>query len=436
MASDGPAEGGGRYLTEGHAHALEAVSRAVRTERPPHALLLVGPRGVGKTTLALDLSAGLLCLEPDPVDRPCRSCTACRKVELGVHPDLHLIEPDGAGEQIRLGQVQRLTAELSLTPLEGRFRVAVISSAHRLNPDARMRCSRARRPVTTCLIFARMTWRCCDRGLTRPPRLGAGGGAVTLAVGRGDADPGLARAIAIASGADRGWPSGSPRGPTRSCPEPASVGPARPVIAGRRTAGAAADLSPTAAVDAVPGAVAPSATRSSPPSCAASPHRYLATSGATYSAATVPMVSATTSTSRSLWRSRIGDHPRLRYRSPRRAHARHRGCQSELTLDVLLLSSRGPRPRAMTGRHRPRRLGHRRWLRPECFAGSSARPRARPQWLVPVRRSAEVVAEEPMRTSTCRPRCGNAGAAVSGRRHFEPARGGFATSGPAAPPRR
>jgi hypothetical protein len=29
-----------------------------------------------------------------------------------------------------------LTTELSLTPLEGRFRVAVISSAHRLNPDA------------------------------------------------------------------------------------------------------------------------------------------------------------------------------------------------------------------------------------------------------------------------------------------------------------
>ena len=32
--------------------------------RPPHAVLLVGPDGVGKTTLALDLAAGLLCTAP------------------------------------------------------------------------------------------------------------------------------------------------------------------------------------------------------------------------------------------------------------------------------------------------------------------------------------------------------------------------------------
>ena len=46
------------------------------------------------------------------------------------------IEPEGAGEQIRIGQVQQLTSDLALTAMEGRFRVAVISAAHRLNPDA------------------------------------------------------------------------------------------------------------------------------------------------------------------------------------------------------------------------------------------------------------------------------------------------------------
>ena len=44
--------------------------------------------------------------------------------------------PEGAGEQIRLGQVQQLGSELALTAMEGRFRVAIISSAQRLNPDA------------------------------------------------------------------------------------------------------------------------------------------------------------------------------------------------------------------------------------------------------------------------------------------------------------
>ena len=47
----------------------------------PHAILLAGPEGVGKTTLALDLTAGLLCTASDPADRPCRECRACRMVE-------------------------------------------------------------------------------------------------------------------------------------------------------------------------------------------------------------------------------------------------------------------------------------------------------------------------------------------------------------------
>lgn len=124
------------FRTRGHPAALKAVARAVALERPPHALLLVGSNGIGKTTLALDLAAGLLCLDPDPLARPCRSCPGCRKVDHGNHPDLHWLGPEGAGEQIRLAQVQRLSADLSLLPMEGRWRVAIIEAAHRLNPDA------------------------------------------------------------------------------------------------------------------------------------------------------------------------------------------------------------------------------------------------------------------------------------------------------------
>jgi hypothetical protein len=91
---------------------------------------------VGKTTLALDLAAGLLCLDETPAGRPCRNCGACRRVESGGHPDVHRLAPEGAGQQIRIGQVQALAAELALLPLEGRCRVAVIEHAQRLNDDA------------------------------------------------------------------------------------------------------------------------------------------------------------------------------------------------------------------------------------------------------------------------------------------------------------
>ena len=121
----------GSFLTRGQSSALGLVRRAVERERPPHALLLAGPPGVGKTTLALDLAAGLLCLADDPRERPCRACAACHKIEHGNHPDLHILRPEGAGQQIRVGQVQALAAELALLPLEGRFRVAIIEAAQR-----------------------------------------------------------------------------------------------------------------------------------------------------------------------------------------------------------------------------------------------------------------------------------------------------------------
>ena len=57
-------------------------------------------------------------------------------MEHGNHPDLHRLAPEGAGDQIRIGQVQTLVTDLALMPMEGRVRVAIIEAAHRLNPDA------------------------------------------------------------------------------------------------------------------------------------------------------------------------------------------------------------------------------------------------------------------------------------------------------------
>ena len=112
--------------------------------RAPHAVMFVGPGSTGKTTLALDLAAGLLCNDPDPAARPCRACRGCHQVASGNHPDLHRLAPDGPGGQIRIGKstdpepgtVRHLISELALLPVEGGARVVIFEQAHRLNDDA------------------------------------------------------------------------------------------------------------------------------------------------------------------------------------------------------------------------------------------------------------------------------------------------------------
>jgi DNA polymerase-3 subunit delta' len=127
--------------TRGQAAALAAVATMVRGPAP-HAVLLVGPDGVGKTTLALDLAAGLLCTAA-PADRPCRVCRSCVLVDHGSHPDVHRLGPAGPGRQVVIGGpearyrgVRDLIADLALMPVEGGARVAIIEAADRMNEDA------------------------------------------------------------------------------------------------------------------------------------------------------------------------------------------------------------------------------------------------------------------------------------------------------------
>ncbi len=127
--------------TRGHPAALAAVGARVRAGSSG-AVLLVGPAGVGKTTLAADLAAGLLCTATDVSSRPCGACRACRLVAGRGHPDVHYLGPEGPGRQVVIGGpgkprgIRDLIAELALLPVEGSARVAIIESAHRMNEDA------------------------------------------------------------------------------------------------------------------------------------------------------------------------------------------------------------------------------------------------------------------------------------------------------------
>jgi DNA polymerase-3 subunit delta' len=110
----------------------QTLRRAVKDRRLPPAYLFVGPAGVGKRTTALTLAQALNC--PAENGDACGQCTICRRIDRHLHPDIHVIEPQG--QVIKIDQIRRLREVLTLQAYEGRVKVAILDDAGKLTIEA------------------------------------------------------------------------------------------------------------------------------------------------------------------------------------------------------------------------------------------------------------------------------------------------------------
>ena len=118
----------------GHEGVVELLRNFLGKGSVPHALLLTGPRGMGKSTIAEKWAAAVNCLADDPTARPCGRCRSCALHASGRHPDLlHLRPVKGAW---RIDQVRDLERNLMLSPVEGRYRVAILEDFDLATPAA------------------------------------------------------------------------------------------------------------------------------------------------------------------------------------------------------------------------------------------------------------------------------------------------------------
>jgi DNA polymerase III subunit delta' len=94
---------------------------AAALPQPVHAYLFSGPEGSGKRAYADRFAAALLGCEP-------------HRVETRTHPDLFVLEAEGAG--IRIDDARRLRRDLHLRPYESARRVYLILDAHLLRDES------------------------------------------------------------------------------------------------------------------------------------------------------------------------------------------------------------------------------------------------------------------------------------------------------------
>jgi len=154
----------------GQGPAYHNLLRRARTLKLPHALVLSGAAGTGKTMALRWLTAALLCPSELDADAPCGLCSSCRQVETDQHADVHVLElardEDDKDEHKHLGksfyvisvdQVRHAQEALARTSFAGRARVLRIDDADCLNEEAQnalLKTLEEPPPVTFLLLEA------------------------------------------------------------------------------------------------------------------------------------------------------------------------------------------------------------------------------------------------------------------------------------------
>jgi DNA polymerase-3 subunit delta' len=116
----------------GQDRILSLLDYGLKTNAVAQAYLLVGPRHVGKGTLAINLAQALNCDGPEV---PCGECRSCQRIREGKHADVTPIGLDSRTE-IGIDDIRGLQRLANLPPYEGKCKVFIIDEAEYLSTEA------------------------------------------------------------------------------------------------------------------------------------------------------------------------------------------------------------------------------------------------------------------------------------------------------------
>lgn len=131
----------------GHEAAATMLVSAYRAGKLPHAIILAGPVGIGKATLAFHLAFHLLKhpdhkTSPDALIASDPQSGLYRQIATGAHPAvLHLTRPvnektKGFKSVVTVDEIRKVSRFLSMTSHDGGYRVVIVDPADDMNVNA------------------------------------------------------------------------------------------------------------------------------------------------------------------------------------------------------------------------------------------------------------------------------------------------------------
>ncbi len=106
--------------------ATSILQRHVNNQRVAHAYLFAGPVGAGKKNTAIQMAKALFCATTQDGDS-CEQCIDCQRINHENHPDVHVLEADGAS--IKIEQIRALRREFQYQAVEAKRKVYIVMEA-------------------------------------------------------------------------------------------------------------------------------------------------------------------------------------------------------------------------------------------------------------------------------------------------------------------
>lgn len=120
----------------GHGAVVAKFEQAMAVNRLGQAYLFLGPEGIGKTLVAIELGKALLCEASSGRLSACDHCASCKLVDAKTHPDLVITGRPEDKSEFPIDVMRELTNSLGLMATRGQRKIAIVDDADDFNEES------------------------------------------------------------------------------------------------------------------------------------------------------------------------------------------------------------------------------------------------------------------------------------------------------------